>query len=86
MRGQSLPDRAYVVVLALHREQHGALDRLRLDLAVLIVQLSERQHVILEHQLHGLQIELGGEIEHSKIFVVKGLGLRRFRFVAARAR
>ena len=33
-----------------------------------------RQPVLLEHPLHGLQIELGAEIEHREILVVEILG------------
>ena len=83
VRGERLADGADVVFLAFDREQHGALDRRRLDLPVLIGQLPERQRVILEHQLHRLEIELGREIEHGDIFVVEllgGLGFRGLTF------
>src|SRR5664279_5920213 len=36
VRGQRLPDRADVVLLALHGEQHGALDRLRFHFLILV--------------------------------------------------
>ena len=38
--------------------------------------------MLLEHAVHGFQIELCGEIEHRKIFIVKRLGHLRLVVVA----
>src|SRR5262245_49371478 len=60
VRGRGLADGADVVALAFDSEQHGALDGARLDPLAAIFQLARRQDVLLEHEAHGLEIELGG--------------------------
>jgi hypothetical protein len=41
------------------------------------LELTERQRMLLEHLAYGLEIELGGEVEHGEIFVIERLdGLR----------
>src|ERR1700722_15555017 len=48
VRGLGLADRADVVTLAFDREQHGASDRFRLDLAAAPEDLALRQRVFLK--------------------------------------
>ena len=50
VRGERLADRADVVALAFDRQQHGLLDRLRIDLAALVFEFAQRQRMILEYE------------------------------------
>src|SRR5690348_5530201 len=65
MRGPGLADARNVVELALDGHQRR-LDRRRIDLAAAAHPGSERQQMLLEHDLDGLQVELRGEIHHGK--------------------
>src|SRR5262249_37266010 len=71
VRRHGLADRADIVALALDREQGGAADRLGVDPAVLPVELPLGQQMLLEHALHGLEIELRRHVEHGEILVVE---------------
>src|SRR5262245_31659255 len=73
VRGRGLADGTDIVALAFDREQHGALDGARLDPVAPVVEPAGRQEMLLEHQAHGLQIELGGEVQHGEIFVIERL-------------
>ena len=69
--GLGLADAGDVVELALDRHQRG-LDGGRIDLAAAAHPDAARQLVLLEHDLDGLQVELGGEVHHREILVVEG--------------
>src|SRR6478736_6454206 len=77
MRGDALADGANVVALALDGEQHGAPDRSRIDAPAAIVEPTARKRMLLENEPDGLEIELCGEVEYGKVFVIEGLGDRR---------
>ena len=73
MGGQSLADGANIVPLALDGEQRGATNCARVDLAALPFELAQRQRMVLKHQLHCFEIELGRQIQNGEIFVVEDL-------------
>jgi hypothetical protein len=77
MRSDGLADGANVVALALDGEQHGAPDRSRIDAPAAIVEPAARKRMLLENEPHGLEIELCGEVEYGKVFVIEGIGDRR---------
>src|SRR5204862_2099172 len=66
VRGFGLANPGDVVELALDRHQSG-LDRRRLDRPAATHPDTARQPMLLEHDLDGLQIELGGEVHHREI-------------------
>ena len=73
VRGRGLAQRADVVALAFHRQQRRLADGLEIDRLALERQLALGQPRFLEHPAHGLEIELGRQIEHGEIFVVEAL-------------
>ncbi len=75
---------ADVVALALDGQQRGLADGLRLDGIALEFQFAFRQPELLKNVLHGLEIELGGEVEHREVLVIKILGDLRLSEFAAR--
>ena len=79
VRGHGLADGADVVPLAFDREQHRAPDRARVDALALPLERAGRQAHVLKDLVHGLEVELGGEVEHGEVFVVERL--RRLRLL-----
>src|SRR5262249_46239147 len=71
MRGLSLPDAGYIVVLALDRHQCNAPDRRWIHPTATMCHLAFRQCMADEHRLHGLQVEFRREIHHREIFIVE---------------
>ena len=58
-------------MLAFHREQGDATDFGRINANAAMGHLALRQGVTHEHRVHGLQIELGGEVHDREIFIIK---------------
>ena len=71
MCGLGLADAGDVVELALDRHQRGFHER-RVDLAAAAHPVAARKQMLLENDLDGLQVELGGEVHHREVFVVEG--------------
>src|SRR5215471_10264615 len=74
MRCHRLANGANIVALALHREEHGLADRIRVDALAVPFQPTERERMVLKDELHRLEVEFRREIEHGKIFVVERPG------------
>ena len=79
MRRGGLTDAADVIALTLDGEQDRAPDRPGVDEFSSPIQLAAGEPVLLEDPLHGLEVELGGEIEHGEVLAVELLGLGRLR-------
>ena len=71
MCGLGLADAGNVVEFALDGHQ-GGFDGGGVDLAAAAHPLAERQQVLLEHDLDGVEIEFGAEVHDREVFVVEG--------------
>ena len=80
--GDGLAGAADIVALALDGHQRGTGDRARIDPVAMHLEAAMRQILALEHALEGLQIELGRQIHHGAVFVVKRAGRRRAVIIA----
>lgn len=79
LRRGSLTDAADVIALTLDGEQEGPPDRRRVDELSSPIQLAASEPVLLEDLPHGLEVELGSQIEHGEVLPVELLGLSRLR-------
>ena len=73
MRGRGLADRTDIIALAFDGEQHGAPDGARLHALPAPFKPARGKGKFLKDEAHGLEIELGGEVEHREIFVIERL-------------
>src|SRR5579885_3868713 len=71
VRGLGLAGAGDVVELALDGEQRAGLDRLRRDAPAADLPQAARQQMFLEHDADGVEVVLGGHVEHGVVFVVE---------------
>ena len=79
MRGPGLPHTGNVIAFAFDRQKGGLGDCRWINRNTLPTHGAIGQVVIVEHDLDGLQIELGSHVHHGKIFVIEvPLGIGTF--------
>src|SRR4029077_807774 len=82
LRDDGLAGAADIVALSLDGHQRGAGDRARIDPVAMYLEAAMRQILALKYPFKGLQVELGRQIHHGAVFVVKRARRRRAVIVA----
>ena len=60
-----------IVLFTLHGEDRRPTDRVEVDHHAAVTVQPQRNRVLDEHFVHGLEIELRSQVHHGEIFVVK---------------
>ena len=71
VRGAGLAEARDIVELALDGHQRGVADRRRRHALAGDIPQAARQQVLLEHGAHGVEVILGGHVQHGVVLVVE---------------